>query len=176
MSSAFPISPFDSENESWWSKGSTTLAKRITDASQFVRGLGVQLRFGELTRAPLRLIRFELNANEAQCDWIARSGDPWDQDLHPEIGRRHTSVQALHDAVEVRKLLFAVMPDVEVARLRIFRESSNGGREVIIRGQVHRSTPSFRTVRSIAMPAKLLGFRFALENEILISGRIDDDP
>lgn len=175
MPTAFPISPFDPDGENWWSKGTAKLAKRICDAGLLVRGLRVQLRFGELTRAPLRLIRFEMNANEAECDWIARSPDPWDADLHPEIGRRHASLQALQDAIDVRQLLFTVLPDIDVARLRIYRESTNRGREMIISGQVHRNVPSFRTVRSIAMRAKLLGFRFSLENEILMSGRLGEE-
>lgn len=176
MPTAFPISPFDRESENWWSKGTARLVKRICDVGLFVRGLRVQLRFGELTRAPLRLVRFELSANEAECDWIARQPDSWDADLPPEIGRRHASLQALQDAVEVRQLLFDVLPDVNVARLRIYRESSNRGREMIISGHVHRNTPSFRTVRSIAMRAKLLGFRFSLENEILMGGRPGEEP
>lgn len=174
MPTAFPISPFDPDGENWWSKGIATLAKRICSVGLFARELRVQLRFGELTRAPLRLIRFEMNANEAECDWIARSPDPWDADLRPEIGRRHASLQALQDAVDVRQLLFAVLPDIHAARLRIYRESAHRGREMIITGHVHRNTPSFRTVRSIAMRAKLLGFRFSLENETL-SGRLADE-
>ena len=174
MSFASPISPFDPESENRWSKRTARLAKRICDAGLFIRGLRVQLRFGELSRAPLRLIRFELTANEAECDWFARNPDFWDADLRPEIGRRHASLQALQDAVEMRQLLFTVLPDVDVAYLRIYRESSSRGREMIISGQVHRNTPSFRTVRSIAMRAKLLGFRFSLENEIL-SGRLGEE-
>lgn len=134
----------------------------------------MQLRFGALSRAPLRLIRFELNADQAECDWIARNADAWDADLRPEIGRRHTSLQALQDVVEVRQLLFAVLPDINEAYLRTYRESSVRGREMVISGHVHRNTPSFRTVRSIAIRAKLLGFRFSLENEIL-SGRLGEE-
>jgi hypothetical protein len=114
MSSAFPISRFDPESENWFPKGNSRLANRICDLGLFVRSLRVRLRFGELTRAPLRLIRFELNANEAKCDWIARSADPWDADLHPNVGRRHASLQALQDALEIRQLLFEVLPDVNV--------------------------------------------------------------
>lgn len=174
MPVASPISPFDAEGGNWWWKRTARLAKRICDVGLFIRGLRVQLRFGELSRAPLQLIRFELQANEAECDWIARNPDPWDADLRPEIGQRHASLQALQDAVEVRQFLFAVLPDVNVAYLRIYRESPNHGREMIISGQVQRNTPSFRTVRSIAMRAKLLGFRFSMENEIL-SGRMGDE-
>jgi len=175
MSSAFPISPFDPESENWWSKGTSRLAKRICDVGLFARGLRVQMRFGELTRAPLRMIRFELNSNEARCDWVARAADPWDADLPIDIGRRHASLQALQDALDVRQLLFEVLPDLNVAHLRIYRESSNRSREMIISGQVHRNTPSFRRVRSTAMRAKLLGFRFSLEDEILC-GRALEEP
>ena len=175
MSSAIPISPFGPESENWWSKGTSGLAKRICDVGLLVRGLRVQMRFGELTRAPLRMICFELTANGAKCDWVARCADPWDADLPMDIGRRHASVQALQDALDVRQLLFEVLPDVNAALLRVYRESSTRGREMIISGQVHRNTPSFRSVRSTAMRAKLLGFRFSLEDEVLC-GRDLEEP
>ena len=93
-----------------------------------------------------------------------------------------TSVGATHPfkrykmLLKFRQLLFEVLPDIGMARLRVYRESSHRDQEVIIFGQVHRNTPSFRTVRSIATRAKLLDVRFSLENEILMSGRLDEEP
>jgi hypothetical protein len=167
MSSAFPISPFDPESENWWSKGASRLAKQIGDASLFIHSLRVQMRFGSLTRAPLRMLRLQLKENVAECDWLARFPDPWDADLRPEIGQRHASLQALRDAVDVRCLLFQTLPDVDAAYLRIYRETPTRARELIIAGNVHRRGASFRRVHSMAMRAKLLGFRFSLEDDIL---------
>jgi hypothetical protein len=71
MSSAFSISPFDPESD-WGSKGTSRLAKRLCGVGLFARSLRVQIRYGNLTRAPLRLIRFQLKESVAECDWIAR--------------------------------------------------------------------------------------------------------
>jgi hypothetical protein len=167
MSSASAISPFDPESENWWSKGTSRLAKRVCDAGLFIHNLSVKMRFGELTRAPLQMLRLQLKGSVAECDWMARSPDPWDADLHPDIGQRHASLQALKDAVDVRNLLFHTLPDIDAAYLRIYRESPILAHELIIAGHVHRAAASFRSVHSVAMRAKLLGFRFSLENDVL---------
>jgi len=170
MSSAFPISPFDPEGD-WGSTGTSKLAKRLCEVGVFARTLRVRMRYGDLTRAPLRMIRFQLKECVAECDWIARVPDPWDAGLRPEIGQRHASLQALKDAVDVRSLLFEMMPDVDAAYLRIYRGAPLRARELIISGHVNRIAPSFRSVHSIAMRAKLLGFRFSLENDLLRATR-----
>jgi hypothetical protein len=120
MSSAFPISPFDPEGD-WGSKGFSRLAKRLWEVGLFARSLRVQMRYGDLTRAPLRMIRFQLKESVAECDWIARVPDPWDAGLRPEIGQRHASLQALKDAVDVRSLLFEMLPDVDAAHFCIYQ-------------------------------------------------------
>jgi hypothetical protein len=167
MSKVSATTPFDPQPENWWSKGSSRLAQQLCDASQFLRGLRVQMRFGELTRAPLQMLRFQVVGDAVECDWLARSADPWDRDLSHGIGHRHASIQALKDAIDVRALLFYSLPEVESARLRIFRDSSRQSREIIITGYVERKDSSFRSVRSLAMRAKLLGFRFSLDDDIL---------
>ncbi len=167
MSTTFPISPFDPENENWWTKGTSRLAKRISDVSLFMHGLRAQLRFGDLTRAPLHMLRLQLKERVAECDWLARMPDPWDAGLRLEIGQRHASLQALRDAVDVRSLMFEMLPNVDAAYLRIYRETQVHTRELIIAGYVQRGTISFRRIHSVAMRAKLLGFRFSLENDVL---------
>jgi hypothetical protein len=113
------------------------------------------------------MLRFQLKESVAECDWLARAPDPWDIDLRPGIGQRHASLQALRDAVDIRRLLFHTLPDVDTAYLRIYRETLTQTKELIIAGNVHRDTVSFRRVHSVAMRAKLLGFRFSLEDDIL---------
>ena len=161
------VSPFDPESENWRSKESSGLAKRLCDVSLFTQQLRVRMRFGELTRAPLDLVRFQMKDNVAECDWFARIPDPWDEGLPPEIGQRHTSLQALKDAVDVRALLFYLLPDVDAAYLRIYRQKFAYAPELVIAGHVQRTAHAFRSVHSIAMRAKLLGFRFSLQNEVL---------
>jgi hypothetical protein len=167
MSSASAFSSIDPEEENWWSKESCQLSKRLCDLSVFLQRLRVQMRFGELTRAPLQLVRFQMNENVAECEWLARQPDPWDEDLKPEIGLRHASLQALQDAADVRSLLFSQLPGIDSAYLRIYRQRSMHARDLVIAGHVQRLAPSFRKIHSIAMRAKLLGFRFSLQNEVL---------
>jgi len=167
MSSVSAISPFDPESENWWSKETSGLAKRLCDVSLLIQRLRIQMRFGELSRAPLTLVRFQMKQSVVECDWLARLPDPWDEDLRPEIGQRHASLQALKDAVDVRSLLFYLLPDVDAAFLRIYRGNAACGRDLVIAGHVQRIAPAFRRIHSITMRAKLLGFRFALQNDIL---------
>ena len=168
MLSAPAISPFEPESDEWWSKNSSRLAKQLCDVSLFCQRLRVQMRFGKLTRAPLQMVRLQLKESVAECDWLARLPDPWDDGLKPPIGQRHASMQALRDAVDVRSLLFYLLPDIDAAYLRIYRRRSSFAPDLVIAGHVHRVAPSFRRVHSIAMRAKLLGFRFSLQNEVLI--------
>lgn len=167
MSFGSPISPFDPDGQNWWSKGSSGLTRQISGVGHFLRDFGIQLRFGALSRAPLRLLRFQINENAAECDLIARDPDSWDADLSRAIGRRHASLQALKDAIDIRSLLFVAMPDIAVVRLRVYRDTSAHTRELIIVGNVRRHDSAFRGNHSLAMRAKLLGLRFCLENGLL---------
>ncbi len=167
MSIISSITPFGSDRASDWPKDGTRLAKQLCDASQFLRGLRVQLRFGELTRAPLRLMRFQMLEDLIECDWVAREPDTWDADLPTAIGQRHASLQALKDAIEVRNLLFYCLPGAETAILRVYRQEGRREEELIIAGAAERSDRPARSIRSLAMRAQMLGFRFSLENDIL---------
>ncbi len=167
MSSAFMRSPLDPYKEDWWTKVRPKLAKQIFNASQFLRGVSVQLRFGELSRAPLHLLRFQIEADTVECDWIARAPDPWDVDLKPSVRHRHTSLQTLKDAIDVRTLVFSLHPEVETAALRVFRESLSQSRELIIAGNAQRNDNSSRGIHSLTMRAKILGFRFNLDGDVL---------
>jgi hypothetical protein len=127
------------------------------------------MQFGELTRAPIRLLRLEWRGETAECDWIARPPDRWDVDLPRRVREEHVSQQALRDAISVRELLFAEMPDVGTAFLRAFREAADGTRELVIVGTVTRGQEVSREIVSVAMRAKLLGLQFWFEGESLES-------
>lgn len=167
MSSVSANSSFEAYREQWRSQRGPRLTEQFCNVSHFFCRLRTQLRFGELSRAPLKLLRLQLVPEMIECDWIARSQDRWDADLPSKVGQRHVSLQALRDAIDVRALLFQVFPDVEAACLRIYRDSPSKGREMIMTGHVQRNDNSARRVHSLAMRAKVLGFCFRLEDEVL---------
>jgi hypothetical protein len=136
------------------------------EIADFGRAMHRQLRFGELSRARLRLLRLEWRGDVAECEWMARPADKWDVHLPEGVRRRNESQQALQDAIAVRELLFAAMPEVESASLRVFRQSDEAS-DLIIVGTVTRGQEIPRRVLSAAMQAKLLGFQFWLEDGIL---------
>jgi hypothetical protein len=136
--------------------------------ADFVRGLRRELRFGELSRASLRLLRLELSGDSVACDWMARPADDWDATLRPHQRERNVSEQALRDAMRVRDLAFDALPNIAGATLRVFRPS--GGREppeLIIIGLASREAPPVFRVASLTMRAKLYGFQFEMEDGIL---------
>jgi hypothetical protein len=141
--------------------------RQLWEVANFVRGLPIQLRFGELSRAPLRLLRLELCNDTVECDWVARPADPWDADLPRSVGEGHASVQALEDAIAVRELLFRLLPGIQTATLRVFRPTSDVGFKLIISGTVDREQLVTRHFYSVVMKAKLLGLQFWLEDGIL---------
>lgn len=150
------------------------LTMQLYGIGYFIRTLGVQLRFGHLSRAPLKLLRLELRGDAAECDWAARPADPWDSDLPRLVGDRHTSAQALEDAIAVRELIFGALPGINSAALRVYRGSANTGPELIIEGAVAREQSAARSIRSLAMRAKLCGLRFWLEDGILEALRTEE--
>ena len=143
------------------------LVGQLSEIGCFMRAHRIQMRFGELSRAPLRLLRVELRGEAAECDWVARPADEWDRDIPRQVSDANASTQALQDAIAVRDLLFRAVPGVGTALLRVFRESMAGELELIISGTVSREIEISRHVASLAMRAKLLGFQFWLEDGIL---------
>jgi hypothetical protein len=138
------------------------------EVADFVRGLRREMRFGELSRAPLRLLRLELSGQNVACDWVARPADVWDGSLRQHQRERNVSGQALRDAIAVRDLLFDSLPGIETALLRAFRAS--GAREppeLVIVGSATREAPPVFRVTSLAMRAKLSGFQFEMDDGIL---------
>jgi hypothetical protein len=143
--------------------------------SDFGRAMRRELRFGELSRAPLQLLRVEWRGAVAECDWLARCGDESDQDLPQHVSDGNGSEQALRDAIAVRELLFDALPGVDHATLHVFRLSADGaGRDLIITGSVTRGEEVSPKVSSTAMKAKLLGFQFWLQDGVLEASPFED--
>jgi hypothetical protein len=125
------------------------------------------MRFGEFSRAPLRLLRLEVRGSSVECDWAARPPDAWDASLLRPVRDRNESLQALSDAMTMRDLLFDALPEVETAVLRAFRQSPPESPELIILGTVNKEAPYVLRVDSIVMRAKLYGLCFSLEDTSL---------
>jgi len=150
-----------------WQKDCSGLAECLREVSLFLRKFRARLRAGEHSRSPLELIRLQLHQGTISCDWIARDSDPWDATLPPSVGQRHASLQALKDAIDTRSLLFESVREAECAQVRVYRRRGGSSLEAIISGGLRRDGGAFRHIHSIVMRAKLLGFRFSLEDDIL---------
>jgi hypothetical protein len=148
--------------------------KGLLHVADFIRRLRVQMRFGELSRAPLRLLRLQLWPGTVECDWMARSSDAWDEALPRSQRDRCASFQAVQDALAIREMLFGVLPDVQSAELRSFRQSAREPPELIIFGAVTRETVPVEKVASPVMRAKLYGFRFFLDDGVLKRMEVGD--
>jgi len=132
------------------------------------------MRLGKLSRAPLQLLRLQLWGRRAECDWMARSWDEWDAALPRRERDRRASFQALQDAIAIREVLFSLLPDVEAAELRSFRQSARESPELIIFGAVTREAVMVQKVTSPVMRAKLYGFRFSLDDGVLKRMEVGD--
>jgi len=140
----------------------------IFDLGNFVRQWRSRLKYGELSRAPLGLLRIEMREDHAACDWLARRPDVWDSSIPRNRGSQLESEQALRDAIGVSQLLFGVLPEVDEAQFRAFRQSAREPPGLIIAGNLRRESPSVLRVPSLAMRAKLYGFHFWLEDGVLL--------
>ena len=138
----------------------------IFAAAEFIRSFRRQLRFGERSRLPLKLVRLELRDGYGECEWIARRNDPWDADVAPVVREQNQTWQALRDALSVREVLFASIPQLQVAMLKVYRQREMGEPELIIAGTVNREDNPPR-VSSLPMAAQLYGFQFFLEDGAL---------
>jgi len=128
--------------------------------ADFGRAVRRRMRFGILSRAPIEILRVEWQADFIACDWLARAADEWDADLASHVSEENASIQALHDAIALRKLLFAEWPHAQTAHLRTFRQRTDGRQELIITGTVTSDAEISSRIASTAMRAKLLGFQF----------------
>lgn len=143
--------------------------KPIWEAAEFVRRIQTRLRFGELSRSPLKLLRLEVSKMEAECDWIMRPPDAWDKDLPSGLRNTNLSLQALRDALQVREMLFAAFDEVHSAELRVYRHTAIGDPELVMTGTVLREDEVPARIQSVAMRAQLSGFRFSLSDGVLSS-------
>jgi hypothetical protein len=139
----------------------------ILDAAEFVRRIRVRMRFGQLSRAPLQLLRLQLSRRQAECDWLIRPADPWDMDLPAPIREENRTLQALMDALKMRELIFAAFREVQTAQIKVFRTSGCDQLDLMMTGTIHRLDEVPLRIDSVVMRAKLAGFRFSLLDGVL---------
>lgn len=148
--------------------------RQLWEVADFVRAMRREMRFGEISRAPLRLQRVELRNDTLECDWIARSPDVWDSSLRRSERDRNESRQILLDAITVRNLIFDALPRIDCAVLRAFRQPAREPPEMVLLGTVSREMPEVHRVSSLVMRAKLYGFCFILEDGFLKPLQVSD--
>ena len=141
--------------------------RALVEVADFLQRMKTRLRFGEYSRSKLKLLRFELNGESAECEWVARPNDPWDTGLPAHIRDQNHTLQALHDALNIRDALFKSMPLVCSARFRVYRQQDEREPELIITGSVSREDVPPPRVASLAMRAMLCGLQFRLEDGAL---------
>jgi hypothetical protein len=141
--------------------------RQLWEVADFVRAMRRRMRFGEISRAPLKLLRVELRNDAVECDWIVRPPDIWDSSLRRPVRDQNESLQTLLDAIGVRNLLFDALPKIDCAVLRAFRQPAREPPEMILLGTVSREMPEVHRVSSLVMRAKLYGFCFNLDDGVL---------
>ena len=127
----------------------------ILDSIEFFHALRSQMRFGEFSRLPIHVHRFEICDDSAECDWFMRPPDPWDSHLSPRKQQEHLTEQALRDALKIRELIFRGFRQVRCAGLRMYRQQEGADPELMMVGDVERETHGLHDVASLVMRAKL---------------------
>lgn len=139
------------------------------DTADFVRRARAMARFDDFSRSPLHLLRLEWRETWAECDWLMRPADPWDNGWPAHLVEEHETLQALRDALGLRNLVFKSFAGLNRAELRMFRARGNRQPELMMTGSLQRSDEVLPRVGSITMQARLCGFRFSLAEGVLES-------
>lgn len=142
--------------------------KQLWEVGYFLRSLFARMKYGELSRAPLRLLRLEVRGESVECDWLARPPDPQHSVFPRQQREQSASNQALRDAIGISGLLFETLQDAREAQFRAFRQSAREPPRLIITGKLRREAPPVLSVSSLVMRAKMHGFHFWLDDGILI--------
>lgn len=143
--------------------------KAVWEAANFLSSVRRRLRFGELSRQRLQMLRLEVRGECVECEWMARPADTWDEHLPVALREKNQALQALRDAMRIRELLFDAFPGARSAKLFAYRKDAKEDPELIVTGTVTREDEAPPRVPSLVMRAKLCGFRFLLTDGVLKS-------
>jgi len=98
---------------------------------------------------------------------LMRPPDPWDADIRPRLAREQQTLQALRDALGLRRMIFISFPSVMTAELRMYRDAQGDELELMMTGSVSRTNEVLERVASVVMRARLCGFHFTLASGVL---------
>lgn len=141
------------------------LFNQVSRVSAFLRRFRLRLNYGGLSRAQIKLLRFELEGVSVKCHWLARQHPAVERGQANEQQRLHYSMQVLKDAIDIRSMLFESLPQIEEGYLEVYRNASISLiQERIVLGYVQRNDHSSRNLHSIERRARNLGFNFQLES------------
>jgi hypothetical protein len=136
--------------------------RELIEVAGLLKDARKRMRFGEFSRLPLQLLRIEWTKDAVECDWLMRPRDPWDDDVPTRVAEEHQTLQALRDALILRDMVFKSFPGIDRAELRVFRPVPDHSPELVMTGSLRRTDEVLPRVASIAMRARLCGFRFTL--------------
>jgi hypothetical protein len=160
-----PCSPYAEKA----ARGSSATMNVLFDTADFLRRARRRMRYGDFSRSPVQLLRLEWKECWAECDWLMRAADPWDSVLPANLSGEHETLQAFRDALSLRNLIFESFQELNRAELRMFRAIKDHQPELLMTGSLKRSDEVLPRVASVAMQAKLCGFRFSLTEGVLES-------
>jgi hypothetical protein len=143
------------------------LLKELTFFTDFLATARRRLRFSDLSRETLQVVRIEWRGDLVECDWLMRPGDQWDSHLSVHVAETNQTLQALRDALTVRETVFETFSAVSRAELRMYRPKPDYQCELMLSGSVSRMEEDSKRVASIAMRARLCGFHFILSEGVL---------
>jgi hypothetical protein len=141
----------------------------VFETGNFIRKVRSLMRVGEFSRGRLDVLRIEVTESEAECEWVARPTDVWDVDVPWHVRERNFAAQALQDGLKMREILFDTFERVKNAELRAYRRFDRDQPELVLTGTAYRDDDDPKLTISVAMRAKLLGFRFSLTDGMLMS-------
>ena len=141
--------------------------KDLWEVGEFVRKIRARMRFGELSRAPLRLLRLELRA-------IRRDAIGW----RVRLMCGQVRCLGIFGIATLRCRRFRMRwlcarcfsrpcSDVQSADFRAFRQEAREPPRLVIYGTVTREMPAVPRVTSPVMRAKLCGFHFQMDDGVL---------
>jgi hypothetical protein len=136
--------------------------KEIFEVAGFLDFVRMKMRYGASSREPVQLLHVEWKGDWLKCDWLMRPVDSWDEILPERLRQISRTLQALRDAIHLRKLVFEAFPTVESAELRMFRATDDHRLDLVLTGAVTRDNDVLERIPSLAMRAKMCGFQFTM--------------
>jgi hypothetical protein len=141
----------------------------LVQLSQFLQSAGIGRSSPLLPQIPMDILRLEVMPayERVNCDLVMRRIGLRDPASVVGTRAKLQTQQTLLDVLALRRLIFRNFPDVTTARLRIFRPSAGGSRELVLIGDLQSNVGDMARGSSPEIQAKVCGFSFVLADGIL---------